>query len=71
MGKFRLKIEKLAELHFKKHIKSGNQAAIKKINIILEELQETPFQGVGKPEALKHELTGFWSREINSKDRII
>ena len=71
MGKFRLKIEKLAELHLKKHIKSGNQAAIKKINIILEELQETPFQGVGKPEALKHELTGFWSREINSKDRII
>ena len=71
MGKFRLKIEKLAELHLKKHIKSGNQAAIKKINIILEELQETPFQGVGKPEALKHELIGFWSREINSKDRII
>ena len=71
MGKFRLKIEKLAELHLKKHIKSGNLAAIKKINIILEELQETPFQGVGKPEALKHELTGFWSREINSKDRII
>ncbi len=71
MGKFRLKIEKLAELHLKKHIKSGNQAAIKKINTILEELQETPFQGVGKPEALKHELTGFWSREINSKDRII
>ena len=71
MGKFRLKIEKLAELHLKKHIKSGNQSAIKKINIILEELQETPFQGVGKPEALKQELTGFWSREINSKDRII
>ena len=71
MGKFRLKIEKLAELHLKKHIKSGNQAAIKKINIILVELQETPFQGVGKPEALKHELTGFWSRDINSKDRII
>lgn len=71
MGKFRLKIEKLAELHFKMHIKSGNQTAIKKINIILEELQETPFQGVGKPEALKHELTGFWSREINKKDRII
>lgn len=71
MGKFRLKIEKLAELHLKKHFKAGNQASIKKISTILEELIETPYQGVGKPEALKHGLTGFWSREINSKDRII
>lgn len=71
MGKFRLKIEKLAELHLKKHFKAGNQASIKKISTILEELTETPYQGVGKPEALKHELTGFWSREINKKDRLI
>lgn len=71
MGKFRLKIEKLAELHFKKHIKSGNQAAIKKITKILIELSETPFEGIGNPEALKFNLSGFWSREINKKDRII
>ena len=71
MGEFRLKIEKLAELHLKYHFKAGNQASIKKITTILEELTETPYQGVGKPEALKHGLTGFWSREINSKDRII
>jgi len=71
MGKFRLKIEKLAESQFKKHFKAGNQASIKKINQILEELSNTPYEGVGKPEALKHGLTGFWSREINSKDRII
>jgi len=71
MGKFRLKIEKLAESDLKKHFKSGNQASIKKISIILEELTETPYQGVGKPEASKHGLVGFWSREINSKDRII
>ena len=71
MGKFRIKIEKLADSHLKKHFKAGNQATIKKINHILEELSETPYEGVGKPEALKHGLTGFWSREINSKDRII
>lgn len=71
MGKFRLKIEKLAESHLRKHFKSGNKASIKKITQILDELSETPFEGVGKPEALKHGLNGFWSREINSKDRII
>ena len=35
------------------------------------ELTEHPLTGSGKPEALKYELTGFWSREINSKDRLI
>jgi toxin YoeB len=71
MGKFRLKIEELAELDLKKHYKSGNQASIKKIAKILKELSETPFEGVGKPEALKYELSGYWSREINLKDRLI
>lgn len=35
------------------------------------ELSQTPFEGIGKPEALKHGLTGFWSSEINLKDRMI
>lgn len=52
-------------------MKSGNQSSIKKIARILEELAENPFEGVGKPEALKHELSGLWSREINKKDRIL
>ena len=52
-------------------MKSGNQASIKKIAKILEELTENPFEGVGKPEALKHELSGLWSREINKKDRLL
>ena len=71
MGKFRLKIEPKASLEIAKHKKSGNQASIKKIAKILVELSETPFEGIGKPEALKHGLTGFWSREINLKDRMI
>ena len=71
MGKFRLKIEPKASLDIAKHKKSGNQASIKKIAKILIELSETPFEGTGNPEALKYELTGFWSREINKKDRII
>jgi toxin YoeB len=71
MGKFRVEVTELAKLQIAKHIKSGNQASIKKIGKILLELTETPYSGVGKPEPLKHNLTGLWSREINSKDRLI
>ena len=71
MGKFRLKIEPNASLDIAKHKKSGNQSTIKRIEKILEELTQTPFVGIGKTEPLKHQLSGFWSREINKKDRII
>lgn len=71
MGKFRLKIEPKASLDIAKHKKSGNQANIKRIAKILLELSETPYEGIGNPEALKYQLVGFWSREINKKDRII
>ncbi len=71
MGKFRVKIEKLAKQHIFKHAKSGDKLALKKIDKILKELSEHPYSGTGKPEPLKHELNGFWSRHINRKDRII
>jgi toxin YoeB len=71
MGKFRLKIEPKASLDIAKYKKSGNQASVKRIAKILVELSETPYEGIGKPEPLKHQLSGFWSREINKKDRII
>lgn len=71
MGKFRIEIIPEAKIEIAKHLKSGNQASIKKIAKILEELADHPFTGVGKPEALKHNFSGFWSREINKKDRIV
>lgn len=71
MGQFKLKIEELAQKHLKQHYRSGDKASIKKIEKILLELSETPYTGVGNPEALKYELTGFWSRRINQKDRLI
>ena len=71
MGKFRVEITDLAKKQIAKHFKFGNQASIKKIAIIMQELSETPFSGVGKPEVLKDNLIGFWSRQINSKDRLI
>ena len=71
MGQFKLEIEELAETHIRQHLKSGDKATIKKIEKILIELTNTPYEGIGKPEALKYELTGFWSRRINQKDRLI
>ena len=71
MGKFGVEIEKLAKEHIAQHYKSGNVASIKKIEKILYELSEHPYTGTGQPEQLKFNLSGFWSRRINQKDRLI
>jgi toxin YoeB len=71
MGKFRVKVTKNAQKDIAIHLKSGNKLAIKNIGLILIELSETPFEGIGKPEPLKYEYSGYWSRKINKKDRMI
>jgi len=71
MGKFRIKIKESAEKDLKKHYKSGNKKTIKRIDRILIELANHPTKGIGKPEKLKHNLSGYWSRRINQKDRMI
>ncbi len=42
-----------------------------RINQLIQEIQREPFAGVGKPEPLKHALSGFWSRRINDEHRIV
>ena len=42
-----------------------------KIIKLLKEIRRTPFEGEGKPEALKHNLSGFWSRRITQEHRLI
>jgi toxin YoeB len=71
MGKFRIEIDKQAKKDLEKHTKSGDKQSIKKIEKILHELEEHPYTGTGNPEQLKHELSGYWSRRINQKDRLI
>lgn len=44
---------------------------LKRINQLIKEIQRSPFQGVGKPEPLKHGLAGYWSRRINDEHRIV
>ena len=38
---------------------------------LIKDIQKTPFKGIGKPEALKHELSGYWSGRINDAHRLI
>ena len=51
--------------------KSGNVSLMKKIQNLLEELELHPETGTGKPERLKENLSGYWSRRINSEHRVI
>ncbi|HEY5462122.1 MAG TPA: Txe/YoeB family addiction module toxin [Hanamia sp.] len=51
--------------------RSGNIVVLKKIRTLLENIQETPYHGLGKPESLKFELAGKWSRRINHEHRLV
>ncbi len=39
--------------------------------MLIKEIKRNPFEGIGKPEALKHALSGYWSRRINDEHRIV
>ena len=47
------------------------QKTDKRINTLIKEIQQNPFEGIGKPEPLKHALSDFWSRHINDEHRIV
>jgi toxin YoeB len=42
-----------------------------KINLLIKDIQRHPFEGIGNPEPLKHNWSGFWSRRINKEHRLI
>lgn len=44
---------------------------VKKINGLIKEIQRTPFEGMGKPEPLRYDLAGYWSRRIDREHRLI
>ena len=44
---------------------------LKKINQLIKDIQRTPFQGMGNPEQLKYDLSGFWSRRIDREHRLV
>ena len=50
---------------------SGNEQIVVKISALIESIIESPFKGIGKPEALKYNLRPKWSRRINKEHRLI
>lgn len=50
---------------------TNNIKMIDRIKQLLTNMAETPFVGIGKPEGLKYELSGYWSRRINKEHRIV
>ncbi len=51
--------------------KTGNQKILKRIRELTASALDNPYQGIGKPEALKYHLSGKWSRRITEKDRFV
>jgi toxin YoeB len=54
-------------LWFQEH----NRPLLKRINDLIRDAQRSPFRGLGKPEPLKGELSGYWSRRINTEHRLV
>jgi toxin YoeB len=44
---------------------------LRKINELIKDIQRTPFEGKGKPEPLKYDLSGYWSRRIDREHRLV
>lgn len=49
----------------------ANKSSLKRINALIKDIGRDPFGGIGKPESLKHHLSGFWSRRIDDEHRLI
>jgi len=60
-----------AQKHIEDLERSGNQAVLRNIVMLTSELEKHPREGTGKPEMLKDNLSGFWSRRINREHRLI
>ncbi len=68
---YRLDFTKQAQEDIDFHKKTGNKSVLNKMAVLLDELTEQPFTGTGKPELLKYNLSGLWSRRINREHRLV
>jgi toxin YoeB len=60
-----------AKEHLDFWIRTGNKPILKKIFQLTKAIIKNPFVGIGKPEALKHDLAGYWSRRITQEHRYV
>jgi len=49
----------------------NDKKILKRVNNLIKDIQRNKYEGLGKPEPLKHNLSGFWSRRINHENRIV
>ena len=68
---YQIVLKKSTQEHIVAHKRSGNVTLCQKIENLLLELAEHPRQGTGKPEMLKGDLAGYWSRRINREHRLV
>lgn len=71
MGRYQVEVSDTARKDLSFFRKSGDKAIIKRIERIFVELGDDPYHGIGKPEALKHNLAGLWSRRLDKKHRLV
>ena len=50
---------------------SQDRKTVRRINLLIKDMLRTPFEGIGKPEPLKENLSGWWSRRIDEENRIV
>ena len=50
---------------------ANDKVILKRVNLLIKDIIREPFAGIGKPEPLKHSLSGFWSRRITDEHRIV
>jgi toxin YoeB len=54
-----------------RHWQGQDRVIVERINVLLSEIMRDPFRGIGKPEPLKGELSGWWSRRITGEHRLV
>jgi toxin YoeB len=68
--KYLITIEEKAQKHMT-YFEKRDRVIFNKILDLIDEISRHPFEGIGKPEALKFELSGLWSRRITKEHRLI
>ncbi|MDK9723822.1 MAG: Txe/YoeB family addiction module toxin [Sterolibacteriaceae bacterium MAG5] len=53
------------------HWQQTDRKTLQRINALIRDIQRNPYEGLGKPEALKHQFAGFWSRRIDDEHRLV
>lgn len=54
-----------------RHWQASDRATLKRVNRLLDDIARDPFDGIGKPEQLRHALAGAWSRRIDQEHRVV